>query len=529
MTMSNGKLVVVNNLVGNGNMILTGTTTELRGNSVQTLFGAPAFGNLTINKSGGSLTLPSTLSTTGTFFLGSGSIALPSAANYTLNGLAIGSGANLDINGGTVNVTGTLNNSLGGNLNHTGGVINFSGTTKGSILGNLTLTSLTLNKTGTSGNDSLLVPGTISLNGPLTLTKGYLNTGLTGRLQLGSTATMTSETNTARVVGTLSQSIAINATPGTFAGSIASISPGTEQLGLVSVERISGLSKPGSSYATTPLFPVSKSIDAIWRIEPAQQPSNPVQLTLRWTSALDNGNSRSVNMFAYRRPAPYTGLWLRNSNVPVTFSNNVATLTTSEFSEWTVSDLNNPLPVELVSFNGTWNRAEEKVDLTWLTASEKDNSHFIVERSADQQDWLPIGTVQGRGTTYDRTRYNLADPSAPSGLNYYRLTQVDFNGTENKSFTIAVMVGQGKVSNWRVYPNPTYNNITIEAFGLEGSETDVVLTDVLGKIVLSKQFKVSLGGLLQQRLSLVNLPAGVYNLKITDQEGRSKNAMIEKK
>ena len=528
LTMGSGKLVVLNNLIGNGTMLLTGSTTEIRGTSVQTLFGTPAFGNLTINKTGGSLTVPATLTTTGQLLLTNGNITLPANANYTLGSLRLASGGVMNITGGTVTISGNLDNSGGGILNHTDGRFTFSGTTKGSVLGSLSLDDVTVNKTGATGQDSLLVPSTLNIRGNLTLTRGYLKTGMEGLLSLGNSATMSSETNTARVVGRLSQLLTVNGSPVTFAGNLVSINPGAEQLGAVDLERISGLGIPGGSYATTPEFPVSKSIDAIWRIEPAQQPANPVTMTLRWTSAIDNGNNRSLRLFAYRRPAPYTGNWIKNGTTPITISNDVATITTSEFSEWTVGDQNNPLPVELISFFGNWNAKAEQVDLAWLTQTEKDNSHFVVERSQDQKEWLAVGSVQGRGTTYALTRYSFADPSAPTGLNYYRLVQVDYNGTATKSYTIAVQVGTAS-TNWRMYPNPTYNNLTLEAFGVEGNDVSLSINDMLGRNVLAEQVRVNVGGQVLHRVSMQHLATGMYVVKVTDIDGNTRSSLIEKK
>lgn len=528
LTMASGRLVVLNNLVGNGTMTLTGSTTELRGNSVQTLFGTPSFGNLVINKNGGSITVPSVLTTTGEFFVQNGTVALPGNANYTLQTLRMGSGGALTMNGGTLSITGAFNNTAGGTFIHQDGQVAFTGTAKGSILGNVDFDDLRVNKTGTATNDSVVVSNTVNVRGLLTLTRGYLKTADNGLLNLQNTATMTNETNTARVVGRLTQSLTVNGSPITFAGSVVSINPGLEQLGLVEVTRISGLGRPGVSYATTPEFPTSKSIDALWFIEPQQQPAAPVSFTLRWNTALDNGNSRGLRMYAYKRSAPYTGNWIKVSNTPITVSNDQTTITTESFSQWTIGDQNNPLPVELGNFYGVWNAKAETVDLTWFTLSEKDNSHFVVERSNDQFEWTQVGTVQGRGTTYVNTRYNFSDPGALKGLNYYRLIQVDYNGQQTKSHMIAVQVGETS-SNWRMYPNPTYNNLTLEAYGLEGGSVALTVTDMLGRAVAQDKLIVQPGGVVKHRLSLQHLPAGVYSVKVTDEMGNTRNSMIEKK
>jgi hypothetical protein len=233
-------------------------------------------------------------------------------------------------------------------------------------------------------------------------------------------------------------------------------------------------------------------------------------------------------MYAWRRPAPYTGSWVKNALAPITLVDGATTITATQFSQWTINDENNPLPVELASFNGAWNEKSAAVDLTWVTVAERNNSHCIVERSSDQHDWVTVGTVRGRGTIFTNTRYNLSDPAASLGLNYYRLTQVDLDGTVSKLNTIAVMVGKvdGGV---RMYPNPTHHNLMVEAYGVQGESLAIVVTDVLGRTVLTAKAPIPASGVVQHRLDMSSLAAGMYVVKTIDAEGNAKTAMIERK
>ncbi len=86
-----------------------------------------------------------------------------------------------------------------------------------------------------------------------------------------------------------------------------------------------------------------------------------------------------------------------------------------------------PLPIELLWFTG-----ETKKDGTnlikWATATETNNDYFIVKRSLDAVNWESIGTLQGAGTSVIEHNYEFIDNSPPNTVNYYRLTQVDYNG-----------------------------------------------------------------------------------------------------
>lgn len=85
------------------------------------------------------------------------------------------------------------------------------------------------------------------------------------------------------------------------------------------------------------------------------------------------------------------------------------------------------LPVELSEFKGYKNETDNF--LYWTTQSERDNSHFIMEHSLNGIEWQVIGKVQGSGTTSSKNSYLYTHESVPTEINYYRLSQTDFDGT----------------------------------------------------------------------------------------------------
>ena len=91
------------------------------------------------------------------------------------------------------------------------------------------------------------------------------------------------------------------------------------------------------------------------------------------------------------------------------------------------------LPIELSSFIAMV-EATDRVRLDWTTLSERNNDHFLMERSRDGQDFEAIGRVLGAGTSAQEVRYTFTDHDPDAGsLNYYRLTQVDMDGTSTRS------------------------------------------------------------------------------------------------
>ncbi len=86
------------------------------------------------------------------------------------------------------------------------------------------------------------------------------------------------------------------------------------------------------------------------------------------------------------------------------------------------------MPVELLSFTGE-NIGGENI-LNWVTASERNNDFFTIERSIDGVDWEIIKYIDGAGTTTSGNMYELIDENYKSVINYYRLSQTDFDGTK---------------------------------------------------------------------------------------------------
>jgi hypothetical protein len=69
------------------------------------------------------------------------------------------------------------------------------------------------------------------------------------------------------------------------------------------------------------------------------------------------------------------------------------------------------------------------VELNWSTASEENNSHFVVERSVDSENFMAIGQlVNGAGNATSINAYSSFDLNVPVGALYYRIKQIDFDG-----------------------------------------------------------------------------------------------------
>ncbi|MEM6298898.1 MAG: T9SS type A sorting domain-containing protein, partial [Bacteroidota bacterium] len=146
--------------------------------------------------------------------------------------------------------------------------------------------------------------------------------------------------------------------------------------------------------------------------------------------------------------------------------------------------LNNPLPVEFLDFTGEL--IEEGVDLDWSTATESENDYFDVERSADGFDYQAIGRVDGAGTTNEIQYYTFLDPNPLWGTSYYRLRQVDTDGTASFSKVIVIHNDREGSQVLVAYPNPFGTSFSLRWQGYGGA-MQINIYDLQGRTIFASE------------------------------------------
>lgn len=168
------------------------------------------------------------------------------------------------------------------------------------------------------------------------------------------------------------------------------------------------------------------------------------------------------------------------------------------------------LAINLLSFTGSVNAAGE-AELTWGTSQEVNNNHFDVERSADGRTFAKLLTVVANGTAAVQHTYKAVDPAPFSNITYYRLKQVNNNGTFNYSTTIALITGNAG-NRFVVSPNPFTYSIKVRS--LVQKPYTVKIFDMDGRAVAQTNFG---GG--ETSVNLSTLAKGMYLLKLFSKDG----------
>lgn len=176
------------------------------------------------------------------------------------------------------------------------------------------------------------------------------------------------------------------------------------------------------------------------------------------------------------------------------------------------------VPVELVAFNAQ--RAGSNVNVAWETASEKNSSHFDVERAAvtpkGTGSYSTVGSVSAQGTSTTAKEYGLTDANVSSASAWsYRLKMVDLDGTSRYSQEVLVAADEANNS-VSVTPNPATDVVTVDVT-LQGSGlAEVSLVDLQGRTIQSIAQGEMTG---QQRFTVhVNsLASGTYSVVVRQQ------------
>lgn len=179
----------------------------------------------------------------------------------------------------------------------------------------------------------------------------------------------------------------------------------------------------------------------------------------------------------------------------------------SDFSNFFIMRSASVLPVTLQSF--TVKAINHTALLQWETASELNNDHFDIERSADGSTFTKIGTVKGNGTTSLTQQYSFTDAAPFTGNNYYRLVQVDLDGKITYS-SVRLLSFNMLSGTLKVFPNPVQSTLRIQLPQAASGQYALQLYTLGGLKVLEQSIPA---GSLQKDVDVSILSPGIYVLR----------------
>ena len=285
-------------------------------------------------------------------------------------------------------------------------------------------------------------------------------------------------------------------------------------------------------FFTDPLVAIGTTIDAVDFPNPAAVVSNKEYWQLDW-----DGGVQEANVTLYWEDGIRSGIsdltdltitkwdgtgWGNDGGLATSTSGTTAVgsvTTTSPYSTFSPFSFASPqgfnaLPVELVYFRGKL--LAQGAVLEWQTASELDNDFFEVEVSTDGENYSTLANIEGRGTTTEVTNYEFVDRYPSTGLNYYRLRQVDFNGDFTYSNIISVFNDAPARLFFSAYPQPASSHLTLQLMVIDDTNVmNLVIYNMNGRIIknmsidpLTKQLPIDIAeftsGLYLVRLNQAN-------------------------
>jgi len=267
------------------------------------------------------------------------------------------------------------------------------------------------------------------------------------------------------------------------------------------------------SYSTGPLAPVVR--DSFTIFKDVNKTTNitvaknvPLTLTASWRGTYVWPSNGSATTQAVTLANATTGSFVYTVKDSKTCIQDVFNVTVTP-----------PLPVSVISFTATLNK--DIVLLDWSTAQEINNKFFTIEKSTDGINFSFLGNVNGAGNSTLTTKYHMNDLQPVDGVNYYRLSQTDIDGTR-KNVEVKRVTYKGTKGFRASIVNAGNGVINIGIHNDEGGMIQLKVVDMLGREVLLRSVNSGSGNVTQS----IQLPKGSYVLVLTNSHGETISTKI---
>ena len=432
-------------------------------------------------------------------------------------------GINTDVNNesaGTITINGGLrmegawNNNANANL--TDAVFTFEGTSAQSFGGAslITVKGIKMNKSV----EKLTLNGDIELSNQLNLLSGNIDLNSNSlTLQNGVTLPNT-PSNSSHVIatsGNVIQKIPATGTPYTIP-----IGDGTNYTPVIftlnSATGLDGTSAVSFNVvdAKHPTLDATEYITRYFNYNPTNISDPNYDITIHYADADVVGTEANLSF------AKNSSGWTQNLGVLANTGNNsLSWAGATSFSAGTGAKDGDPLPIELLHFEVLLNSDQTRT-IIWQTGSEINNDFFVVERSSNGINFEVIGQTSGAGNSTSIIDYEFYDNTEKHGIIYYRLKQVDFDGTfaHSKIVSVSIFGSSQEQFSFTIYPNPLRSQkLFIKSLSSieEHATIEIGLFSVQGKLVYRKSITTDSWGNFETAFNLSHVRSGSYYLRLS--------------
>ncbi len=261
-------------------------------------------------------------------------------------------------------------------------------------------------------------------------------------------------------------------------------------------------------------------MDAYWTLNQTGGTGFIYDIRLKYKPfQMGNIPSETDIKFANRMTSGLYSWWFNNSTMSIidTLNNTFGMNSLFDATSYTgTTDIATPLPVKLTSLRAV--KVNTHAQLSWTTASERNASQFVVERSMDRNRFEVAGSVRATGNSSVSNSYQFTDVNisrvAMGKTVYYRLRIVDADGKFEYSPIVAVSFEDRSKPALNVYPNPFNTNVSIQVTADMDAKAIITIVDLYGKTVAEMAREVVKGDNMISVDSLQHLAPGVYFVKV---------------
>jgi len=421
-------------------------------------------------------------------------------------GIIIGNGATLNVNGAGNLVINNGGLSNAGTFTAGTGTVALTGTaqpTSTSLSGTspLNFYNLSINKTG--GSARLLRNTSITNN--LLLNNG--NIDLNGfDIDLGSTGSLVGESVFSKVVGSsggsINRTVLLNAPINVNPGNIGIEITSAANLGLTTIKR--GQTQQVNNSG----FSINRYFDII--------PTNNTALNASIKMYYQDTELAGINeneLTLWSKPVASNVLWtLLGANAQDTSANWVSKSALDSLNRFTLaSRTNNPLSFQLISFSGLLQN--NGAQLNWSTLTEVNSKSFEIEKALDGRNFKNIATVLAAGNSNIIRSYGFFDAALLEPSAYYRLKFIKNDGSYIYSSVVFISKGSFNSSFIGMYPNPAREKVMLRFISSTTNSVMLQISNTDGKLVMSKSLE-AIKGINTTEYDMNNLPQGFYYFRL---------------